>query len=566
MSPQFPTYIYEPHRNLKTSVINSVGGEIISQYDYIYDAGARRTSVKHSGKAFEQEKFNKYGYNDRSEVIESSRYAGSDLADMSNPITNEYRSYQYDNIGNREKAIDWDKTDKDLRTTYYESNSLNQYEQTNDGKDQSNFVYDADGNLTSVISSNGDVMMYTYNCENRLIAAGPANPNEGDLKGEYLYDYMGRRIRKKVYEFNNMEWKLKETRLFVWDDWNMIEEVVLFVAEEEHSKYHIWGAFFEKNQQETFCIATPIISIENAKMYYYFYNDSKNVSQLIDFKKANIVINYQYSPFGQFFNKDFIILKDTISFFSKYHDFETGFGLWGYRYYYSKLGKWINRDPNQERGNIIFRLHAYRFDQEKGFHFNYLNKYGLNIDFIDYKKEINLYVYVLNNPGYYFDIKGLKANFRNISGVVMHRRHKKWKIILGIESGDGYGHWWVKMGGESYGWWPKAPVDFWSTLIGTQGELNGRTNFGGSAIRDPHHFDTGAEEYFAPKSSWRGILKFGTKKGISCLCVSDNSIKDCIRAFAKNFDNENNRWSYPVGPNCHTFQVDMMKQCCMSKN
>ncbi|KPA10999.1 sugar-binding protein, partial [Candidatus Magnetomorum sp. HK-1] len=160
---------------------------------------------------------------------------------MSNPITSEYRSYKYDNIGNRENAIDWDDINKDLQSTYYESNSLNQYVQTDDGKEQNSFVYDADGNLTSVISSNGDVMMYTYNCENRLIAAGPANPDEGDLKGEYLYDYMGRRIQKKVYEYTGVEWKLNETRLFVWDGWNMIEEVVQVVSEVEYSKYYVWG-------------------------------------------------------------------------------------------------------------------------------------------------------------------------------------------------------------------------------------------------------------------------------------------------------------------------------------
>jgi len=258
-------------------------------------------------------------------VIESSRYAGSDLADMSNPITNEYRSYQYDNIGNREKAIDWDDINKDLQVTNYESNSLNQYVQTSDGVEQNSFVYDADGNLTSVISSTGDIMMYTYNCENRLIAAGPENPNEGDLKGEYLYDYMRRRVRKKVYEYKGLEWKLKETRLFVWDGWNMIEEVVQVEAEEEYSKYYVWGLDLSQSLDGAGGVGGLLAcgDVGDGEVYVYFYDGNGNVGQVVD-RLGNIKFSYNYNPYhGTTDSYIGYTANNAFQFSSKYFDKET---------------------------------------------------------------------------------------------------------------------------------------------------------------------------------------------------------------------------------------------------
>ncbi|KPA09389.1 YD repeat-containing protein, partial [Candidatus Magnetomorum sp. HK-1] len=326
--------------------------------------------------AFEQEKFNKYGYNDRSELVESSRYVGPDLADMSNPITSEYRSYKYDNIGNRENAIDWDDINKDLQSTYYESNSLNQYVQTDDGKEQNSFLYDADGNLTSVISSDGDVMMYTYNCENRLIAAGPANPDEGDLKGEYLYDYMGRRVQKKVFKYIGLEWKLNETRLFVWDGWNMIEEVVRVVSEVEYSKYYVWGLDLSQSLDGAGGVGGLLAWADDDELCYYTFDGNGNVGQTLDSVNASLTAHYVYDPFGNaILISDIYSKKNLFRFSTKYFDIETNLSYYGYRYYLSMFGRWIKRDPIGENG------------------------------------DLNLFSFIINNPLNAIDPKGEKTTF-----------------------------------------------------------------------------------------------------------------------------------------------------------
>ena len=50
-------------------------------------------------------------------------------------------------------------------------------------------------------------------------------------------------------------------------------------------------------------------------------------------------------------------------------------------------------------------------------------------------------------------------------------------------SEDPYGHWWIEMGSESYGWWPKGPVNFFQTVISVPGILNA------GQAKDPHHGD-----------------------------------------------------------------------------
>ncbi len=80
---------------------NEFGEKLISQYDYTYDELSRRTSALNSGQAFAEPAFNRYNYNDRNELIESSQYLGTNILDTSNPVQSEFRAYEYDPIGNR---------------------------------------------------------------------------------------------------------------------------------------------------------------------------------------------------------------------------------------------------------------------------------------------------------------------------------------------------------------------------------------------------------------------------------------------------------------------------------
>ncbi len=87
-------------------------------------------------------------------------------------------------------------------------------------------AYDEDGNL-----SFDGIWTYQWDAENRLATmtmtnvSGITNSNRFQL--QFAYDYMGRRVQKKVYQWNGSEFEtnpVSQVR-FVYDGWNLLAEV-----------------------------------------------------------------------------------------------------------------------------------------------------------------------------------------------------------------------------------------------------------------------------------------------------------------------------------------------------
>ncbi|WP_451989959.1 hypothetical protein, partial [Azospirillum argentinense] len=135
----------------------------------------------------------------------------------------------------------------------------------------------------------------------------------------------------------------------------------------------------------------------------------------------------------------------------------------------------------------------------------------------------------LTGPGSVAPCNLMKLD-RHVNGIVMKRKH------IDIFGDDKYGHWWFEIdNNESYGWWPvKKPVGAGDTFGGTPGELNGQTNFGGTASRDPHHGDP-AEDTFTP------VIPLSDMR-------TDAQVKDCLRSFARSYHGEW-RWTFGNGQN-----------------
>jgi RHS repeat-associated protein len=86
-----------------------------------------------------------------------------------------------------------------------------------------------------------------------------------------------------------------------------------------------------------------------------------------------IPFRYEYGPFGEVFCSVGDMAKvNPFGFSTKYTDNETDLVYYGYRYYSPALGRWLSRDPIEEKGGL------------------------------------NLYGFVNNDPVNYVDIDGLK--------------------------------------------------------------------------------------------------------------------------------------------------------------
>jgi len=223
--------------------------------------------------------------------------------------------YNFDNIGNRNTSTYMGQSKN------YTSNNLNQYTMV----DTQSPTYDNDGNMLT----NGD-WAYTWNAENRLIEA-----LKTDQKLEFKYDYMGRRVEKKVTDKVGTVWTLNKHEYFVYDGYKLIEKLDALNSSNIAQKF-LWSG-------ET------ILSMNDANgTYYYLIDANKNVGQLLD-SSGTIKAKYEYSPFGKLTSS-----SDTVSnpfrFSSEYFDGETELVYYNYRYYDAGLGRWLSRDPIWESG------------------------------------------------------------------------------------------------------------------------------------------------------------------------------------------------------------------------
>ena len=166
-----------------------------------------------------------YHYNSKGELTTADRYLGDDPGFPGTPVDPESFLYQFDDIGNRKLAQRApNQVGGPTSNINYVPTLLNQYDQIDEtvpSVTSTQPAYDLDGNLTD----DGNYA-YTWNAENRLIRMTRLTPVDGDVLLEFTYDYIGRRISKAVftYEQSSATYVLQETFLLFYDGWNLIEE------------------------------------------------------------------------------------------------------------------------------------------------------------------------------------------------------------------------------------------------------------------------------------------------------------------------------------------------------
>jgi len=207
------------------------------------------------------------------------------------------------------------------------------------------FTYDDDGNLTSDGRWN-----YTWDAENRLISmeARPTVPIEAKLRLEFAYDYMGRRIQKKVYNWNvpTSTYQLQSTTKFVYDGWNLGAELdgnnVLL-------RGYAWGNDLSATLQGAGGAGGLLFINEGGTTYYTGYDGNGNVALLIKNDDSTTVASYDYDASGRITKAvGSYVTHNRFTFGTVYTDQETGLFYYGYRYFDPELGRWLSRDPLTE--------------------------------------------------------------------------------------------------------------------------------------------------------------------------------------------------------------------------
>jgi RHS repeat-associated protein len=226
---------------------------------------------------------------------------------------------------------------------------------------------------------------YTWDGENRLIQAGPAEGgslDDGAIRVSFAYDYLGRRVRKVVetYDAGSQQWQVTATRKFVWSGWRMLLEMNEVDEQDQVLRKYTWGldlagqssaAGSEPGASATgllegagtigglLAIEEPL-QIRDVLNYVYLYDANGNAGQLVEWRPdlttppgtwsaARLVAHYEYDPYGNVTAQSGTYGgSNPFRFSTKYFDPETGFYYFGYRYYSPTLGRWIGRDPVEE--------------------------------------------------------------------------------------------------------------------------------------------------------------------------------------------------------------------------
>lgn len=215
-------------------------------------------------------------------------------------------------------------------------------------------LYDSDGNLVSDAR-----WTYAWDAENRLVEVrtGPAALAAG-VPGEryrYTYDSRARRIGRTVERWNpdTQAWVPKTSERFVHDDWNVV--AVVDAAGDVVQRY-AWGNDLSGTPQAAGGVGGLLAAWDAVgnRAWCYAYDGNGNVSAVVDLADGTKVGRYDYDAFGRTiaqWGDEELCEANPYRFSTKPLD-GTGLYHYGFRYYNPETGRWLSRDPIEERGGI----------------------------------------------------------------------------------------------------------------------------------------------------------------------------------------------------------------------
>lgn len=217
------------------------------------------------------------------------------------------------------------------------------------------FRYDRDGNLLR-----DGTWDYTWDAENRLVRMEThwwLTDQERKLL-EFTYDYQGRRVSKRVQLMpvgTTVYLPATETR-YLYDGWNLIAEFettssTLFALRRSYT----WGLDLIGSLTASGGVGALMQITDHADGQSYLpgYDGNGNVAVLVRASDGFRAAAYEYGPYGEVLRSEGVYAAQNVFRFStKFADLETGLVYYGMRYYDARNGRFINRDPIEERGGL----------------------------------------------------------------------------------------------------------------------------------------------------------------------------------------------------------------------
>ncbi|HGN9102129.1 TPA: RHS repeat-associated core domain-containing protein, partial [Providencia stuartii] len=215
------------------------------------------------------------------------------------------------------------------------------------------YRHDAYGNVISRGHPNQAKQTYQYDGDNRLVIA-----QTSDMKAQYHYDALGRRIHKVVESRAHGKLTRHETH-FVWQGLRLLQEQDINTGKHQTYCYEEHGSY------------TPLAVIvkQPAGYRYYWHHCDINSAPLdVTNEQGNTVWSGKYERFGfvrssplSFYSdpeREMESFEQNLRYAGQYFDNETGLHFNTFRFYDPQIGRFIMPDPIGLLGGINLYQYA----------------------------------------------------------------------------------------------------------------------------------------------------------------------------------------------------------------
>lgn len=369
-------YIYDKRGQLtdaETYTATSSGGKGGTKisgrdYRYTYDESGNRTSHSVDGRSP-----NAWGVNDKNQVddvhidnvINVSGILDNDSYTPKVDGSNATKHYKFFQRFASTPSNDYQPVYDTASVQIYNGGTLVGSENVGEFLRENNpspatYTYDLDGNILS-----DGKWSYTYDAENRVtqMVTMAGLPITGSRKRLIVFtcDYMGRVAGIIAYENDQPE---SDDRLYtyksVYQGWNIIAS--LNGSSESLQRTYSWGLDMMSTLDSTGGVGAllAVTRSSNGDDFLPIYDGNGNIFGYVDgVSNSRIPAIFEYDPFGNIIREEYDEWSDEYSLADQLLSFSTKMRVkntelfnYGFRYYDSRLGRFLNRDPIGEAGGI----------------------------------------------------------------------------------------------------------------------------------------------------------------------------------------------------------------------
>src|SRR5258708_18628404 len=173
---------------------------------------------------------------------------------------------------------------------------------------------------------------------------------------QYRYDYLGRRVEKKVYNNGSSSPSVDLKFAYSSTGWHLLAEYDALNSNALVRTYS-WGLDMSRTLADAGGVGglLAIYDVATSATYLPAYDGNGNILRLVNKSSAAIAATYEYSPFGETLRAGGSAIASTnpFRFSTKYTDSETQLLYYGFRYCQPNVGRWLGRDPFEEKGGLI---------------------------------------------------------------------------------------------------------------------------------------------------------------------------------------------------------------------